>query len=149
MVNREAARIDAVVRAALARTGRRGIVLTGWGGGQPAEPSADLLTLDAAPHDWLFPRCAAVIHHGGAGTTAAGLRAGIPNIVVPHAVDQPFWAGRVTAIGAGPAPLDLRRLSVDSLGAALDRASAPEMQARAQEIGRQIGPRTALARPCG
>lgn len=138
MVNREAARIDAVVRAALARTGRRGIVLTGWGGSQPAEPDADLFTLDAAPHDWLFPRCAAVIHHGGAGTTAAGLRAGIPNIVVPHAADQPFWAGRVAAIGAGPAPLDLKRLSVDSVSAALVQASAPEMRARAQEVGRLI-----------
>jgi len=138
MVNREAARIDAAVRAALARPGRRALVLTGWGGGQPVEPSADGLTLDAAPHDWLFPRCAAVIHHGGAGTTAAGLRAGIPNIGVPHAADQPFWAKRVAAIGAGPAPLDLKRLSVDSLSAALDRAFAPDTRARAQEIGRLI-----------
>ncbi len=138
MVNREARRIDAIVRATLARTGRRGIVLTGWGGSQSAGPTADLLYLDAAPHDWLFPRCAAVIHHGGAGTTAAGLRAGIPNIVVPHAADQPFWARRVAAIGAGPAPLDLKRLSVDSLSAALVQASAPEMRARAQAIGQAI-----------
>lgn len=138
MINREAQRIDAIVRAALAQTGQRGVILTGWGGRKPAENDSNLLYLEAAPHDWLFPRCKAVLHHGGAGTTAAGLRAGIPNIVVPHGADQPFWGRRVAAIGAGPAPLDLKKLSVESLTAAFIQAADPALQARANETGRLI-----------
>ena len=137
MVNRDAARIETTVRAALARAGRRAIFLTGWGE-QPAAASPDILSLEAAPHDWLFPRCAAAIHHGGAGTTAAGLRAGIPNIVVPHAADQPFWGKRVAAIGAGPKPISLKRLAVDSLAAALAQAADPAMRARAAQVGQAI-----------
>jgi len=138
MVNRDAGRIDRVVGAALAEKRQRAIILTGWGGKKTAAPAEDLLYLEGAPHDWLFPRCKAVIHHGGAGTTAAGLRAGIPNIVLPHAVDQPFWGKRVAAIGVGPAPLDLKKLSVRSLAAALEQIEDPALRARAAEIGRII-----------
>lgn len=138
MVNRDAGRIDAVVRAALAHTRQRGIILTGWGGREPIEDDANLLYLDAAPHDWLFSRCKCVIHHGGAGTTAAGLRAGIPNIVIPHAIDQPFWAKRVAAIGAGPTPIDLAKLSVETLSAALAQTEDAALRAHAREIGRLI-----------
>jgi UDP:flavonoid glycosyltransferase YjiC (YdhE family) len=135
MVNRDAERIDGIVRAALAQTRQRGILLTGWGGKKPVEHDDNLLYLDAAPHDWLFPRCKSVIHHGGAGTTAAGLRAGIPNIVVPHAIDQRFWGKRVAAIGAGPAPMDLEKLSVESLTAALEQTEDAALRARAQKTG--------------
>jgi sterol 3beta-glucosyltransferase len=135
MVSRESERIDALVRAALARTRQRGIILTGWGGRKPAEHIDDLFYFDAVPHDWLFPRCKSVIHHGGVGTTAAGLRAGIPNIIVPHTIDQPFWGKRVAAIGAGPAPIDLAHLSVPRLAAALAQAHSPALRARAHELG--------------
>ncbi len=138
MVNREAERIDAIVRAALAQAGQRGVILTGWSGKRPAEPGENLFYLEAAPHDWLFPRCKVVIHHGGAGTTAAGLRAGIPNIVVPHGVDQPFWGRRVAAAGAGPAPVDLKKLTVESLTTALMQADQPAIRGQAQGIGRLI-----------
>ena len=138
MVNRESERIDGIVRAALAHTRQRGIILTGWGGRKPPAHAGDLLYLEAAPHDWLFPRCRSVVHHGGAGTTAAGLRAGIPNIVVPHGVDQPFWGRRVAAIGAGPAPVDLGKLSVQTLTAAFEQANDPALRRRAQETGRLI-----------
>ncbi len=138
MVNRDAERIDAIVRAALARTRQRGIILTGWGGRKPIEGESNLFYLDAAPHDWLFPRCKSVIHHGGAGTTAAGLRAGIPNIVVPHAIDQLFWGKRVAAIGAGPAPVDLKKLSIESLTAAFAQTEDAGLRARARETGRLI-----------
>jgi sterol 3beta-glucosyltransferase len=138
MVNREAARIDGIVRAALERTHRRGVILTGWGGAGPAAPGDALIYLDSAPHDWLFPRCKAVVHHGGAGVTAAGLRAGIPNVVVPHAADQPFWGRRVAAIGAGPAPLDLKHLTAEGLAGALAQADDPVLRARAGAIGNQI-----------
>ena len=138
MVNRESERIDALVRAALAQTRQRGIILTGWGGRKPAEHTDDLFYFDAVPHDWLFPRCKSVIHHGGVGTTAASLRAGIPNIIVPHAIDQPFWGKRVAAIGAGPAPIDLAHLSVETLAAAFAQANSPALRARAHELGRLI-----------
>lgn len=138
MINREAERVDGILRTALSQAGRRAILLTGWGGRAPAGHSRDLLYLEAAPHDWLLPRCQAVIHHGGAGTTAAGLRAGIPNIVIPHAVDQPFWGKRVAAIGAGPAPLELDRLAPQTLAHALAQAAQPALRSRAQEIGRLI-----------
>lgn len=138
MVNREAARIDTAVRAALAQTGQRAVVLSGWGGANGLAATNNLLYLDAAPHDWLLPHCSAVIHHGGAGTTAAGLRAGIPNVVVPHGLDQPFWGRRVAALGAGPAPIPLRKLAGRSLAAALVAVQQPDLCARAQEIGRRL-----------
>ena len=72
-------------------------------------PPKDILYLDAVPHDWLLPHCKMIIHHGGAGTTSAGLRAGIPNIVVPFTADQPFWGRRVHAIGAGPNPIPVKK----------------------------------------
>jgi sterol 3beta-glucosyltransferase len=138
MVNQEAGRIDGIVRAALERTRQRGVILAGWGGTKPDAQDDTLLYMDGAPHDWLFPRCKTVIHHGGVGTTAAGLRAGIPHVVVPHAVDQPFWGRRVAAIGAGPTPLDLKHLTVESLTRALAQADDPALRARAQAVGRQI-----------
>ena len=91
MVNRKAERIDQVVREALKQMNNRGIILSGWGSVK-SRSSKDLLYLESAPHDWLLPLCKMVIHHGGAGTTSAGLHAGIPNIVVPFTADQPFWA---------------------------------------------------------
>ena len=135
MVNRESERIDAVVRAALARTHQRGIILTGWGGKAPTEHADDVFYVDAVPHDWLFQRCSSVIHHGGVGTTAASLRAGIPTIIVPHAIDQQFWGKRVAAIGAGPEPIDLAHLSVERLAAAFAQANSPALRARAHELG--------------
>jgi sterol 3beta-glucosyltransferase len=111
------------------------VILTGWGGRKPEERNQDLFYLDAAPHAWLFPRCKSVLHHGGAGTTAAGLSAGIPNIVIPHGIDQPFWGRRIAAIGAGPAPIDLGKLSVDSLIAAFTQANDASLRRRAAEVG--------------
>jgi sterol 3beta-glucosyltransferase len=135
MVNREAKRINRVVREALAYTHQRGIFLTGWGGYQHADRDEEVLYLDAAPHEWLFPRCKAIIHHGGAGTTAAGLRSGRPNIVVPHTADQPFWGRQVAAIGVGPQPVSIKLLTTERLAAALSQVEDVALQARAQETG--------------
>jgi len=106
----------------LRQVGQRAVILTGWDGWQAAEPGPDRLFLQSAPHDWLFPRCAAIIHHGGAGTTAAALRSGQPNLVLPLAVDQPFWARRIHASGASPAPLDPRALTAARVAGAVRRA---------------------------
>lgn len=134
-VNKEVVRI---VRASLQQSRRRGVFLTGWSGVTPEAEDDDLLYLESAPHDWLFHRCQAVVHHGGAGTTAAGLRAGIPNIVIPHAADQWFWGQRVAAIGAGPKPLEIGRLSKETLTDALAQAGDESIRRRAHETGCKI-----------
>lgn len=135
MVNRESERIGKILLETFARSRERAVILTGWGGWKASPPPENILYLDSTPHSWLFPRCKLVIHHGGAGTTAAGLRTGIPNIVVPHAADQPFWGRRVQAIGAGPAPIPVRKLTVARLLAALARAETPAIISAAQATG--------------
>jgi sterol 3beta-glucosyltransferase len=80
-----------LVRGAVRKAGVRAVLLSGWGGLTTRPPSDDLYCADALPHDWLFPRVQAVVHHGGAGTTGAALQAGVPAIIVPFAADQPFW----------------------------------------------------------
>lgn len=137
MVNRDREQINRIVREALKQTKNRGIVLSGWSGVQERS-SKDLLYLDAVPHDSLLPHCKMVIHHGGAGTTAAGLRAGIPNIVVPFMGDQRFWGDRVYAIGVGPQPILLKNLSVEKLAHAIVEADETMMHRRAQDIGIRI-----------
>jgi sterol 3beta-glucosyltransferase len=137
MVNRKAKYIDQIVRSAIMQTSNRGIILSGWGGVMN-QSSKDLLYLESVPHDWLLPRCKMVIHHGGAGTTSAGLRAGIPNIVVPFTADQPFWGNRVHAIGVGPKPILVRSLSVEKLVQAVVEAESNLVRERAQVIGQRI-----------
>jgi UDP:flavonoid glycosyltransferase YjiC (YdhE family) len=137
MVNRDAINIDHVVREALTETDNRGIILSGWS--QVENRSSDkLLYMDAAPHDWLLPRCKMIVHHGGAGTTSAGLRAGIPNIVVPFMADQPFWGRRVHAIGAGPRPIPVKKLSTGKLTQAILEADSDACRVRARAIGQRI-----------
>jgi sterol 3beta-glucosyltransferase len=138
MVNREAEHIGRAALEAVLKTNRRAIFLTGWGGWQPATPLEKTLFLDAAPHDWLFPRCHTIVHHGGAGTTAAALRAGVPSIIVPHAADQPFWGSRVAAIGAGPAPIQVKSVSTETMTQALIQADSDPIRRRAHEVGQLI-----------
>lgn len=137
MVHREAEKIDHIVREALEQTGQRGIILSGWGNVK-YPPSNDLLYLDAVPHDWLLPRCCLIVHHGGAGTTSAGLRAGIPNIVVPFTADQPFWGGRVHAVGAGPKPILVKDLSVNRLSRAIRETESDALRMHAEIVSQKI-----------
>ncbi|XP_031105351.1 sterol 3-beta-glucosyltransferase UGT80A2-like [Ipomoea triloba] len=117
---------------ALERTGQRGIINKGWGGlGNMTEPKDVVYLLDNCPHDWLFARCAAVVHHGGAGTTAAGLKAGCPTTVVPFFGDQFFWGGRVHARGVGPAPIPADEFSLERLVSAINFMIKPEVKERA------------------
>lgn len=137
MVNRDVENIDRVVRESLVQTGNRGIILSGWS--RVKNHSSDqLLYLDAVPHDWLLPRCRMIIHHGGAGTTSAGLRAGIPNIVVPFTADQPFWGRRVHVIGAGPRPIPVRKLSTEKLTRAILEAESDPYRERARTAGQMV-----------
>lgn len=95
--------------------------------------------VDSIPHSWLFPRVAAVVHHGGAGTTAAGLWAGVPSIIIPFFGDQPFWGRRVAALGAGPEPIPRKKLTVESLARAIQQAvTGSTIRQQAAQIGKQI-----------
>ena len=94
---------------------------------------------DSIPHTWLFPRMAAVVHHGGVGTTSAGLAAGVPSIITQFFADQPFWGQRVYELGVGPRPIPRRRLTVDNLTEAIRHAvSDQEMRKRAASLGERI-----------
>ena len=124
-----------IVIEALGKSGQRAVLATGWGGLADVAQSDSIHVLDAAPHDWLFPRCAAVVHHGGAGTTHEGLRWGRPTIICPLSVDQPYWGRRVLEIGVGPKPMPQQNLNSDDLAAALEAVKHPGMIARAEKIG--------------
>ena len=128
-----------LVLQALARTGQRGILYAGWGGLRKEHLPENVFMIDSTPHSWLFPRMAAVVHHGGVGTTAAGLRAGVPSIITPFFADQPFWGQRVYALGVGPRPIPHRRLTVDNLSEAIHRAvSDTGMRKKAALLGERI-----------
>lgn len=127
------------VMEAFRRAGVRGVIASGWAGMTIDDLPDNVLLIEKAPHDWLFPRMAAVAHHGGAGTTAAGLRSGVPSIVVPTRGDQPFWGRRVFDLGCGPAPIPRKKITADNLAAAMQQAvSNPTIRARAAEVGEQI-----------
>lgn len=132
-------RITCIILEALRGTGQRGIVSRGWGDlGNISVVPWDVFFVDDCPHDWLFPQCTAVVHHGGAGTTAAGLRAGCPTTVVPFFGDQFFWGERIHARGVGPAPIPISELDVESLSNAIRFMLKPEVKLRAMELGKQV-----------
>lgn len=111
--------ITDIVLSSLEQTGQRGVLSVGWSGLEARENTDAVHFLRDAPHDWLFPRCRAIVHHGGAGTTHGGLRHGRPSLICPYFGDQPFWGRSVAALGAGPKPLPIRSLTVYSLTRAL------------------------------
>ncbi len=135
-----------MVSQALARTGQRGVLYAGWGGLEKEQLPESVFMTASVPHTWLFPRMAAVVHHGGVGTTAAGLAAGVPSIIVPFFADQPFWGQRVHQLGVGPKPIPRKRLTVDNLTEALRRAiSDGEMRKKAAQLGERIRAENGIA----
>jgi len=136
----DADRLSAVVAAARRAAGVRMVIQAGWANlGAAEQDDDDVIVIGEAPHDWLFPQMAAVVHHAGAGTTAAGLRAGIPTVSVPMITDQPFWASRITGLGAGPKAVPYKSLSAGLLATAIsDAVSRDSYRARAQEIAKQL-----------
>jgi sterol 3beta-glucosyltransferase len=139
MADEDPAAISALVLDALVRAGQRGVLVGGLAGdGEPAR-SSRALAVDAVSHSWLLERCAAAVHHGGAGTTAAALRAGVPSVIVPHMIDQHGWGRRVHALGAGPPPLARRRLSAERLAEAIVAAvEQAQLRERAAALGARI-----------
>ncbi|MFI9326955.1 glycosyltransferase [Kitasatospora sp. NPDC052868] len=114
-------RLTATVLAAVRAAKVRAVLQSGWSGLGGAD-SETVLTVGDTPHHWLFPRMAAVVHHAGAGTTAAALRAGAPAVPVPGQLDAPFWSARATRLGVSPGPVPLHRLTAPLLAAAIRRA---------------------------
>ena len=139
MTGRDPRHMTDVVRRAVKRSGRRAVLLSGWGKIGAAELPESIYCLPQAPHSWLFPRMAAVVHHGGAGSTAAGLRAGVPSILIPHFGDQPFWANRVEGLGVGPKGILRHRLMPENLADAIVEATTnPDIEHKAAELGKKI-----------
>ncbi len=139
MADCDAEKTTEAVLQALERAGTRAILLGGWAGLGTNRRLPDwAMQLDEAPHDWLLARATSIVHHGGAGTTAAALRAGVPSVIVPFFGDQVFWGQRVCRLGAGPAPLKRRRLNAERLALALREATSPAMRHAAASIGSKI-----------
>lgn len=135
----EAQRLSNLVTQAVRGAGARAVVQAGWAGLDVC--GDDVIAVGDVPHDWLFARAAAVVHHCGAGTAAAGLRAGVPAIAVPAAYgDQPFWARRLFACGVSPQPLPQRRLSADNLASAIRSVLSDNgLRDNAAELARRMG----------
>jgi sterol 3beta-glucosyltransferase len=139
MSGRHPEQLAAIVLEALAKSGQRGLLLTGWGGMRALSIPESVFVIDSAPHSWLFPRMAAVVHHGGAGTTAEGLRAGVPSVILPFIMDQPFWGKRVRALGVGPESIPQKNLTAEKLAHAIHTAATqPAIRQRAAHLGEAI-----------
>ncbi|MEH2289359.1 glycosyltransferase [Nostoc sp.] len=127
---------------ALKKTHQGGIILSGWGDvGRTVniKDSLRVFVIKEVPHDWLFPQVPAVVHHGGASTTAAVLRAGIPSVTVPFFADQPVWGEKLTRLGVSPAPIPYKKLSQEALAEAIEVVLGNEvMKKKAQELGQKL-----------
>jgi sterol 3beta-glucosyltransferase len=128
-----------IVFDALHKAGQRGILATGWNGLiRTKNVPSSIYILDSIPHTWLFPKTAAVVHHGGAGTTAVGFAAGVPSIIVPFGNDQPAWGRRAFDIGVGAMPIPQKRLTSDALAQAIDLALSPQIVNNAARLGEKL-----------
>lgn len=125
---------------AVKKCGQRALVSKGWGGFGADEIGIPegVFMLGNVPHDWLFTKVSCVVHHGGAGTTAAGIACGKPTIIVPFFGDQPFWGAMVAKAGAGPKPIPHKQLTADNLAEAIEMALKPTTVARAKDMAKSI-----------
>ncbi|MEV7213435.1 glycosyltransferase [Kitasatospora cineracea] len=148
MAGGDGERLGALAAEALRRAGVRGVVQAGWAG--LAVDGDDVLTVGEVPHARLFPRMAAAVHHAGAGTSAAALRAGVPSVPVPVAADQPFWAARLARLGAATGPVPFKELTAERLAEEIRRAvREPAFRARAEAAAGVLGREDGAARVAG
>jgi UDP:flavonoid glycosyltransferase YjiC (YdhE family) len=145
-VSNEARRISAAMVEALRLSGRRGILISGFGGLRGIELPDTIFRIDSVPYDWLLPRVAAMVHQGGAGSTGAVLRAGVPSFAVPFGYEQALWGRRIAELGAGPPPLQPAALSAATLAAAIERvAGTARFRSGAAEVAAAIGAEKGVA----
>jgi vancomycin aglycone glucosyltransferase len=123
--------------AAARAAGRRIIVSRGWAELELTDDASDCMAVGDVSHDVLFPRVAAVVHHGGAGTTAAAARAGVPQVITPMFGDQFYWASRIVDLGAGAAN-PYTKMTEEFLTGALREVCDPAMVVRARTLARQV-----------
>jgi UDP:flavonoid glycosyltransferase YjiC (YdhE family) len=139
MPERDSARMTQLVLEALRLSGQRCVLLSGWAGLGNVQLPDTVYRVESIPHAWLFKRVAAVGHHGGAGTTAAGLRAGVPSMITPYTSDQFFWGPRIAELGVGPKSISYHKLTAESLAAMIRQALTDKaMRQKAAEIGKYI-----------
>jgi len=139
MTSRDPESMFKLVSDAVGRAGQQAVMITGWSGLNSVDVPSHMYLIDKAPHDWLFQRVKALAHHGGAGTTAAGLRWGKPTFIVPHLGDQAYWGRRVKELGVGPKAVNRIDLTIDKLTDAIRvLTSDSQMAARAKSIGEGI-----------
>ena len=139
-VSGNAAELTRVVVESVTQAGARAILVSGYGGLTGVELPETILPVSHVPYDWLFPRIRGVVHQGGAGSTAAAMRAGVPNLAVTFGFDQGLWGHRIHALGVGPAPLPAATLTTEALTRALrELISNDAMRARARSLAERLG----------
>jgi sterol 3beta-glucosyltransferase len=140
MVHDSPEQVTDMILGALDGTGRRAIIQQGWSGLGNRKMPPHVFTAGFAPHSWLFPRAACVVHHGGAGTTAATFKAGVPSVVVPHTLDQPIWGEFAKALGCAGAVIPFARLSAEKLGEAITKTlGSPRHTQAASAVSKVVG----------
>ncbi|WP_028604232.1 glycosyltransferase [Ottowia thiooxydans] len=138
-IGRDAKRISSAVMDGLARSGKRGLLIAGWGGIGQADLPSNVFKVDSVPYDWLLPRVAGLVHQGGAGSTAEALRAGIPNVAVTFGYEQALWGARIARLGAGVAPIPAASLNADNLSEAIVRlVDKPRFRQNAQAVAETL-----------
>ncbi len=142
MVDARAPELSEAVVDAFVQAGRRGVVATGWGGLEPGLHDASVFATDYVPHSWLLPQVSAAIHHGGAGTTGAVIRAGVPHVVAPVFGDQHFWARTVRRLGVAA---EVDRNKASKLRAALAEAEQPDVRERARRLAEVVNQEDGVA----
>jgi UDP:flavonoid glycosyltransferase YjiC (YdhE family) len=134
-----------LLRGAVHQAGLRAVIQSGWAGWRFKSDATCLCVTDDLPHDRLFPRVAGAVHHGGAGTTFAAARAGIPQVIVPHLLDQYYWGQRILKMGLGPRPLPKNRLQAGSLASAMRRmVSSPTLRRNARRLSKPLQQRNGV-----
>lgn len=144
-------RIAGLAARALELSGMRGVLVVDHGGiNEAGLPEGVITVAGGVPYGWLFPRVAVAVHHGGAGTTAEALRAGVPSVVIPTVPDQAFWGWRIASLGVGPAPIPPHKLTAEKLRAAiLQAATDAEMRRRCRSLSEQLAGEDGVTRAVG
>jgi sterol 3beta-glucosyltransferase len=139
-----------LIVAALSQTKQRAVVSLGQVDAATRESLPDsVFLIDQVPHNWLFPRVSAVVHHGGAGTTGTGLLTGRPTLIIPHTGDQPAWGRRIYELGIGPKPIPRKKLTSSQLADGLTKLTDPERVGRAARLGQHLAAEDGVANAVG